>query len=317
MHVFAQERERERERESARAPLSYLQWLCTRQLEWHKMQAVLVEEFQKAAMNAAMQMMMLLQVLNVVRGSYLPEGARREADYQPQLPVEATMRAHRLVGEIIERRSSSGGGEAQERRKGARRAMQRMESSSHIRQVRARSSAEGEGHGVDRDGPSGTRSREERPSPGRTADHHSHDEDTDMTSMMHTDRPWRKKTRTDATSSTHVLKLRPLTPAVNTSHEVAEEEDDSIGGGETHDGGYHRLRQDMGVAEPGEEPPRCSGFSTSRLQAVRQYFSAGGDANYIVRVLEDIGYTCKAGHAGEERTTPERSQKIPARCKEQ
>ena len=88
------------------------------------MQAALIEEFQIAAMSAAMQMMMmmmmLLQALNVVRRNYLPEGAERESNYQARLPSEATMRAHSLVGEmndVLSRRSATGGGEAREETK--------------------------------------------------------------------------------------------------------------------------------------------------------------------------------------------------------
>ena len=60
--------------EDTRALLSYLQWLRTRQLEWHNMQAVLVEEFRMAAVSATMQIMMLLQALNLVRGATSQKG---------------------------------------------------------------------------------------------------------------------------------------------------------------------------------------------------------------------------------------------------
>ena len=88
--------------EVARSLLSYLQWLRTRQLEWHNMQAVLVEEIQITAISAAMQMMMLVQALNVARGNYLPVTVERENNYEALPPSEATMRAHSMVGEIIE-----------------------------------------------------------------------------------------------------------------------------------------------------------------------------------------------------------------------
>ena len=66
------------------------------------------------------QAAMLVQALNVPRGSYVPETVDRDAGYEAVPPTETTMRTHRLVGEIIEhcdvlaRRSSRGGGEAEE-----------------------------------------------------------------------------------------------------------------------------------------------------------------------------------------------------------
>ena len=145
-----------RRSEVTRALLSYFQWLRTRQLEWHNMQTTLVEELQIAVTCAVMRVTMLAQAFNVARGNYLPEGAVREEEYHALLPSEATMRAHRLVGEIIEacdflsRRSTAGGGEVNERRQRARRTLQRMESSP-VRQVRARNS-DGGGLQVDRVG---------------------------------------------------------------------------------------------------------------------------------------------------------------------
>ena len=147
-------------------------------------------------------------------------------------------------------------------------------------------------------------------------DHQNHDIQmgTNMTSMMHSERPWRKKQRTDAASSTRVLAPRVSAPAVDTAREDVEEEDASVGGGETHDDGYHRLIEEMGVADRGEELPRCSGFSATKLEAVRDCLAAGGwPENYIARVeggtvpsnilghmLEDVGYTCEARQLGEE-----------------
>ena len=121
-------------------------------------------------------------------------------------------------------------------------------------------------------------------------------------------RPGRKRPRVE-TTSTRILAPRRLTTSCASNDPPAEEaEEDDVGGGETRDEGYHRLRQEMGVAEADEEAPRCSGFSEARLEAVRQYFSAGGDTNYINRVgqflrilghlLGDVGYTCEAMLAG-------------------
>ena len=48
--------------------MSYLQWLHTRQLQWHSMQAALVEELHIAATSAMMQATMMMQAMNVARG---------------------------------------------------------------------------------------------------------------------------------------------------------------------------------------------------------------------------------------------------------
>ena len=59
-------------------------------------------------------------------------------------------------------------------------------------------------------------------------------EDTDMTSMMDTERPWRKRPRVEATSSTRLLAPKP-TPHAESAETPEEEEApvDSVGGGET------------------------------------------------------------------------------------
>ena len=92
--------------------------------------------------------------LNVARGNYQPPGVVQDVEYQPASLSEAALRAHRLVGEIIEhcdeisRGASAGGGEEAERQRRARRTLQRMESWP-TRQVRPRHA--GEGHLVDRE----------------------------------------------------------------------------------------------------------------------------------------------------------------------
>ena len=104
-----------------------------------------------------MQAKMLVQALNVARANYVSTTVEGDHDYEALPPSAATMRAHRLVGEIIEhcdvlaRRSSAGGGGAAERRQRARRALQRMDSSPAC-QVRARNERGSKGHAVDRDG---------------------------------------------------------------------------------------------------------------------------------------------------------------------
>ena len=61
------------------------------------------------------------------RRSYQPQGVANDVEYQPASLSEATTRAHRLVGEIIEhcdeisRRAAAGGGEAAERQQRLRR----------------------------------------------------------------------------------------------------------------------------------------------------------------------------------------------------
>ena len=147
-----------------------------------------------------------------------------------------------------------------------------------MKQVRAKGEEGGEGHQVHRAGRRGIG--------GGGSGHHARREDairdpegdTDMTSMMHTDRPWRKRPRTEATSFTGILTPRPPTSNTNrrgrNRRQCWRESDE----------GYHRLRQEMGVAEPEEEHPRCSGFSEARLEAVRGCLAAGGEADYINRV---------------------------------
>ena len=63
----------------------------------------LVAELHIAAMSAMMQATMMTQALNVARprSNYQPQGLVNDADYQPISTSEVTMRAHRLVGEII------------------------------------------------------------------------------------------------------------------------------------------------------------------------------------------------------------------------
>ena len=65
----------------------------------------------------------------------------------------------------------------------------------------------------------------------------------------------------------------------------------------------------MGIAEPDEPRPPCSGFRDTTLRAVRQCLSAGREENYISCVgqflriwghmLEHVGYTCEAMSIGE------------------
>ena len=43
------------------------------------------------------------------------------------------------------------------------------------------------------------------------------------------------------------------------------------------DEGFHRLGEEMGVADRGEQPPRCSGFSATRLETVCECLAAGGN----------------------------------------
>ena len=89
-----------------------------------------------------------------------------------------------------------------------------------------------------------------------------------------------------------------------------EEEAGDVGAGTFHNEGYHRLREEMGVAENGEEEPRCSGFSTRRLKAVRECMASGGPQNYVARVgqfltilgicLKTSGTLAKPGRQMEE-----------------
>ena len=86
--------------------------------------------------------------------------------------------------------------------------------------------------------------------------------------------------------STRFLAPRRPDSASYASHDPTADEvvEDDVGGGETHDAGYHRLREEMGAAEEHEVQPRCSGFSEARLEAVRPF--GKGEANYIKTELD-------------------------------
>ena len=69
------------------------------------------------------------------------------------------------------------------------------------------------------------------------------DEGTDFTCMMHTGRPWRKRPRVETTSTRVLAPRRPTTSCASNDSPAEEAEEDDVGGGETHNEGYHRLRQ--------------------------------------------------------------------------
>ena len=117
------------------------------------MQTALVAGLHIAAMSAGMQATMMTQALNVARGSFQQHGIVDDVEYEPASVAETTMRAHRLVGEIMEHcdeisRRTAAGGEAAERQQRARRTLQRMQSSP-TRQVGPRHAEDG--HAVDRE----------------------------------------------------------------------------------------------------------------------------------------------------------------------
>ena len=84
-----------------------------------------------------------------------------------------------------------------------------------------------------------------------------------MVTMMETGRPC-KRPRGQVTVSTRVLAPRRPYNVAN-----AETPEEGAAPGESHDEGYHRLRREIGIAEPTEPTPPCSGFSEGRLRGVR------------------------------------------------
>ena len=59
-------------------------------------------ELHIAVMSAGMQSIMMTQALKVARGNFQPQERVNDVKYEPASAPETTMRAHRLVGEIIE-----------------------------------------------------------------------------------------------------------------------------------------------------------------------------------------------------------------------
>ena len=84
---------------------------------------------------------------------------------------------------------------------------------------------------------------------------------------------WKKRSLGNATSTHITTSVRSLTPPTASSESAPsssrmEEPVDNLGGNETHDEAYHRLRICMGVAEEAEPLPRSSGFRNQRMEEV-------------------------------------------------
>ena len=76
-------------------------------------------------------------------------------------------------------------------------------------------------------------------------------DDSDLSSFVQGTAPWRKRLSSEATSTHVTTSVRRLTPPTTFSGAVAgsssaEEPTDDLGGDETHDEAYHRLRICMG-----------------------------------------------------------------------
>ena len=171
-------------------------------------------------------------------------------------PSDAVQRAANLVRELREhcddyrRLMQQHGGEAQAQTQRVRRHLGRMESSP-VRDVRHTTlrgssrpspSIQGEvslnmGHEVHREGGTGGGSGEGEGS----------------ASMQRT-APWKKRSSDRATSARLTTSVRRLTPPTASSgsapsSSTREEPVDNVGGNETHDEAYHRLRICMGVCQ--------------------------------------------------------------------
>ena len=88
--------------ETARALVSYIQWLRTHQVFWHSVQGQIIDELHISLLSASIQVAMMSQALAAARGNFLPAGAVGEVTYRPLLPSQAVERAASLVGEIRE-----------------------------------------------------------------------------------------------------------------------------------------------------------------------------------------------------------------------
>ena len=136
---------------------------------------------------------------------------------------------------------------------------------------------------------------------------------SDLSSFMQRTAPWKKRpldnaTSTHLTTSVRRLMLPTASSGSAPSSSTREEPVDDLGGNETHDEAYHRLRTCMGVAEETEPLPRASGFSNHRMEEVSSCLSSAGEAHLIARLgqlprivghlLEGVGYLCERQEPG-------------------
>ena len=149
-------------------------------------------------------------------------------------------------------------------------------------------------------------------------------DDSDLSSFVQGAAPWRKRPLSNTTPTHLTTSVRRLTPPTASSGSVAssstrEEPVDDLGGNETHDEAYHRLRICMGVAEETEPLPRSSKFSSTYGRGAIVPFK-WGEANLIVRLgqflrvvghlLEDVGYLCELREPGVQHSDKDGGEEV-------